>query len=125
MDPLSQIKILNLLNKLETATEERAKALGVDAEKYQLETLEPILERVKEGLPKDPASQLKLFRESVGEEMWATIAVNPSLPVLVAQHMDSLKASVLERVKADISAELGGHMDTDDIDELFRLQFGM
>ncbi len=42
----------------------------------------------------DVANRLKAFRESVGEEMWATIANNPSLPQL----LDKFAEEYVERM---------------------------
>lgn len=125
MDPLKQMRLMTTISKLETATENKARALGIDAEKYQEHSLDPILNRVQAELPKDLPQQLEMFRKAVGEDMWATIAQNPSLPVLVAQHMDGVKTDVLRSVKAELVAELDGYIAEETLDELFQLQFGL
>jgi hypothetical protein len=64
----SQIRLQKLLDQ-HAITEEQLNAMITEAE-----SMKP---------PDGTVEQLALFRKSVGEEMWATIANNPSLPELL------------------------------------------
>lgn len=125
MDPIKHMRLSLMISKLDKATGEKAKSLKMDEEAYCKERLDPIMNRVMEEVPKDVPKQLEMFRKAVGEEMWVTIAQNPSLPAIVSSHIENVKIDVLRDVKTTLTAELDGFMSEDDVNELFKLQFGI
>ena len=108
---------------LERALEEAAKELGQTPD----ETLKELEQKLWKGeeLPEDFAAQTRLFRSAIGEEGFAAVVSNPSLPEMIEKFMDGKRLERAKEASVTTYELIKDKMPKEEFDELMRLQFGI